>query len=110
MRTCGYAFEKQTGDEQAFVRRISGYDYPRFHAYIRYQTSDISYQKNEQVRSPKPEIRNLIINLHIDQKKPTYGSHTAHSGEYDGELVSAEIERIKHQALLPPTSPKNSFL
>lgn len=85
MRACGYAFEKQTGDEQAFVRRISGYDYPKFHAYLR----------TEQVTNSK----SLTIHLHIDQKKPSYGSQTAHSGEYDGELVSAEIERIKQLAL-----------
>ena len=37
----------------------------------------------------------MIFNLHLDQKKPTYEWHIAHSGEYDGELVEKEIERIK---------------
>lgn len=90
MRACGYAFEKQAGDEQAFVRRIAGYDYPKFHAYIRI----------EKITNNK----SLIVHLHIDQKKPSYGNHTAHSGDYDGELISAEIQRIKTLATPPPPS------
>lgn len=94
MRACGYAFEKQAGGEQAFVRRISGYDYPKFHAYLR--TEQMAHSKS------------LTITIHIDQKKPSYGSHTAHSGEYDSELVVAEIERIKKLASsISPSQPKN---
>ena len=36
-----------------------------------------------------------MFNLHLDQKKPTYEGHVAHSGEYDGELVEEEAERIR---------------
>ena len=77
MRSCGYAFDRQTGDEQSFMRRIAGYDYPRLHAYIHL------------------ESKTLVVNLHLDQKKPSYGTNHAHSGEYDREVVTAEAERIK---------------
>ncbi|MFH1392604.1 MAG: hypothetical protein ABIG90_02935 [bacterium] len=58
------------------VRSLSGLDYPRFHLHV----------KNN---------NNLIFNLHLDQKKPSYAGSSAHSGEYDGELVEKEAERIK---------------
>jgi len=60
-----------------FMRRLSGYDYPRFHIYVHEETDA------------------LVINLHLDQKKPSYGSAAAHSGEYEGETVAAEAQRIK---------------
>lgn len=93
MRSCGYAFERQAGDEQAFVRRITGHDYPKFHSYIH-------TEKNYQLKAINHK---LIINLHIDQKKPSYGNHTAHSGDYDGALISQELERIKNLASPPST-------
>ena len=60
----------------SFARRITGRDYPRFHVYARTEGST------------------LIINLHLDQKKPTYNGSRAHSGEYEGELIEAEANRI----------------
>ncbi len=59
------------------VRSIGRGDYPRFHIYI---TED---------------AENFIFNLHLDQKKPSYAGNHAHSGEYDGDLVSEEANRIK---------------
>ena len=67
--------------ESSFVRRLSAAGYPRFHVYL------------------KVSGGNLEINLHLDQKKPIYKGATAHSGEYDGELVENEAERIKQEAL-----------
>ena len=58
------------------VRPIAG-DYPRFHAYI------------------KEEKDKLIFNIHLDQKRPTYGRETAHSGDYESETVREETEYIK---------------
>ena len=75
-RKIGYIFQKQNGSEAAFIRPIQG-DFPRFHLYVR-------EDKNE-----------YLFNLHLDQKKPTYGEHTAHSGEYEGEVVENEAIRIK---------------
>ena len=37
----------------------------------------------------------LILNLHLDQKRPSYEGATAHSGEYEGKIIEDEIERIK---------------
>ena len=77
MRQCGYAFDREVGAEASCMRRITGYDYPRYHAYVKKEGAD------------------LIINLHIDQKKPSYrGNNHAHNGEYDGELVEREADRI----------------
>jgi hypothetical protein len=38
---------------------------------------------------------NYSFNLHLDQKQPSYSGSRAHSGEYDGELVESEMERLK---------------
>jgi len=71
-RSLGYVFIEQTGEEWNFAKKISGADYPRFHCYA------------------KKESGNLVINLHLDQKKPSYGGSSAHAGEYDGPLVEQE--------------------
>lgn len=83
LRSCGYAFQKNEGDEMGFVRRLTGMDYPRFHIYSHLENGC------------------LIINLHLDQKKPSYEGTSAHGGEYDGDLVKEEIERIKKISLRP---------
>ena len=75
MRKIGYHFQGKKGNELAFVRPVR--DYPRFHIYL------------------KKEGEDLIFNLHLDQKKPIYKSAIAHSGEYEGEIVEQEVERIK---------------
>lgn len=51
--------------------------YPRFHAYVEGDA-----------------LKELRVNLHLDQKQPTYGDQTAHSGEYDGPVVEGEMARI----------------
>ena len=61
----------------SFIKTLSRSGYPRFHLYIN-ETND-----------------KYILNLHLDQKRPSYGKETAHSGEYDGEIVEKEAERIK---------------
>jgi len=36
-----------------------------------------------------------VFNLHLDQKRPSYGGGThAHSGEYEGEIIRGEIQRL----------------
>ena len=79
MRSCGYYYQgadSKTG-QLSFIRSITGSDYPRFHAYV------------------KKENREVIINLHLDQKKPIYKGAPAHAGEYSGPVVEKEVERIK---------------
>ncbi|KPJ73088.1 hypothetical protein AMJ48_02490 [Parcubacteria bacterium DG_74_1] len=77
MRKINYYFFKK--DEQKgeleFARPAKGY--PRFHLFVK--TKDDS----------------LILNLHLDQKKPTYEGVPAHAGEYDSETVQKEAGRIK---------------
>jgi hypothetical protein len=38
--------------------------------------------------------RNYVFNLHLDQKKTSYEGSHAHSGQYDGEVVDREADRI----------------
>ena len=64
-------------EETNCVRPLDRSGYPRFHLYI------------------KIEGNNFVFNLHLDQKKPIYKGITAHSGEYDSEIVAKEAERIK---------------
>lgn len=61
--------------ELSFVRPPRGY--PRFHLYL------------------KVKNKSLIFNLHLDQKQPSYKDLPAHAGEYAGETISKEAERIK---------------
>ena len=78
-RVLGYKLLSSNNNEYNLVRSLAGNNYPRFHIYVR-------QERNE-----------LIFNLHLDQKKPSYEGTTAHSGEYDGELVEREAERIRKE-------------
>lgn len=72
LRKCGYA-----PFHDSYVKVLSRSGYPRFHIYT--DENDNQY----------------ILNLHLDQKRPSYGKETAHSGEYDGKIVEEEGERIE---------------
>ena len=76
LRRLGY-FGLLVGGETSYVRRLSRIQYyPRFHLYL-----------NE---TPKQ----ITFNLHLDQKHASYEGSSAHSGEYDGETVKEEADRI----------------
>lgn len=80
MRKCAYTPDKITKkSELVFFRSIgsSRSGYPRFHLYV------------------KSENKNSIFNLHLDQKRPIYKGVRAHGGEYEGEVVEKEVNRIK---------------
>lgn len=77
LRRAGYAPWTERGDEASFIRRVSGGLYPRYHLYVK-EAGDL-----------------LELNLHLDQKKPSYAGSHAHSGEYDGPLIEAEAQRIR---------------
>ncbi len=85
MRVIGYrpAFFQKEG-EFSIVRQIGRNDYPRFHLYIK---------ANSLAQGGLP---GYIFNLHLDQKKPSYEGVKGHSGDYDGDVVEAEAERIKN--------------
>lgn len=78
MRMIGYqpAYFQEKG-EFSIIRKISGGEYPRFHLYIKEENGGFSF------------------NLHLDQKKPSYEGSRGHSGEYEGEIIELEVERIK---------------
>lgn len=78
-RRIGYRPLGVDNEEYNIVRLIGQDYYPRFHIYIK-----------------KDEEGGFIFNLHLDQKKPSYRGSSAHSGEYEGELVEREAERIKN--------------
>ena len=65
MRRAGYVFQYQEGADSSFVRILARAGYPRFHIYCHLEGAD------------------MVMNLHLDQKKETYGDSTRHHGEYD---------------------------
>jgi hypothetical protein len=81
LRGLGYHFVSGQNKKYNFIKPMGGSAFPRFDIYI------------------KTENDNLIINLHLDQKAPIYRGTTAHSGEYEGELVEKEAKRIKNSLL-----------
>lgn len=77
-RALGYVIiDTKENGEYNLVRKLSGDNYPRFHAYVKQQGSD------------------YIFSLHLDQKQPSYEGSHAHNGEYFGPVVEAEADRIK---------------
>ena len=77
-REIGYLIIDNNGEQINMVRRLTGQNYPRFHAYVRQNGQDFNFS------------------LHLDQKKPSYEGSHAHSGEYFGPLVDEESERVKN--------------
>jgi len=78
LRQLGYSFlaDKRTGQE-SFIRTLGGNFYPRFHLYT------------------EEDGDKIILNLHLDQKRPSYAGTHAHNAEYEGEVVENEIIRMK---------------
>lgn len=77
LRRLGYSFQRNEGDEMSFVRPFSASGYPRFHMYVKISGSD------------------MIINIHYDAKKETYGEGTRHHGEYENEgVLKEEVRRL----------------
>jgi hypothetical protein len=79
LRRVGYVFQRNEGDEMSFVRPFSASGYPRFHMYVKVSGAD------------------MIINIHFDAKKETYGEGTRHHGEYENEgALAEEVRRLKN--------------
>lgn len=79
-RRCGYLEiqNQYKNNEISYVRSLNaGRNYPRFHIYL----------ENGQSQSQ--------LNIHLDAKEPSYQGTSAHSGEYEGELVEKETTRIQ---------------
>lgn len=80
IRRCGYAqFRDPRSGDESFTRRLGTGFYPRFHLYV---------EEHDDM---------LVLNLHLDQKQPSYGVGHMHSGEYDGPTVENEAARIVPQ-------------
>lgn len=80
-RSISYVIIDTRGNgEYNLVRKLDIDNYPRFHAYVSQQGDNYNFS------------------LHLDQKRPSYGSSGvhAHSGEYFGPVVDAEADRIKN--------------
>lgn len=78
LRRAGYVFQRNERNEMSFVRAFSASGYPRFHIYASLRGTD------------------LIINIHLDAKKETYGQDTRHHGEYENEgALADEVKRLR---------------
>jgi|GEM_PF-759883 hypothetical protein len=78
LRTLGWAqIYDRRGDKYSYVKRLTRDFYPRLHLYV------------------KEYPDNYVFDLHLDQKKASYEGHSAHSGEYEGEMVSNALKTIK---------------
>lgn len=78
LRRAGYAYiEDRRRGTSSFVRRLGAGFYPRLHMYTAREGDSVSF------------------NLHLDQKQASYKGSHMHNAEYGGEVVSAEMERIK---------------
>jgi hypothetical protein len=84
MKKAGYFCLGRGRDENdlSFVRSIHANNYPRFHVIIRTDKG-----------------KDIIFDIHLDQKKPIYKGTRAHSAEYDGPVIENEASRIKTIAL-----------
>lgn len=60
----------------SFIRRLGSGLYPRLHAYIDESEGEI------------------LFKIHLDEKKPSYQGVARHSGQYNGEILEQEKERI----------------
>ena len=79
MHQAGYAaFNDPNTGLTSYTKRLGRDYYPRFHLYFEID------KDNRQV-----------LNLHLDQKKPSYAGSSAHNAEYDGELVQREAALIQ---------------
>ncbi|HAL50206.1 MAG: hypothetical protein UU46_C0003G0026 [Candidatus Uhrbacteria bacterium GW2011_GWD1_41_16] len=77
LRRAGYSpFTDPGTKKESFTLKPTAGFYPRFHLYL----------GNEQGK--------VIFDLHLDQKKPGYGSNHMHNGEYDSPTVQKELMRI----------------
>lgn len=83
MRRSGYGLLGQDADtgEISFAKRAGGGDYPRLHAYV------------------KKEGKIITVNLHLDQKRPSYGGSHAHNAEYESPLLEQEALAIRKFAV-----------
>lgn len=81
-RKIGYNYlgEDKDKKEWSFVRVLGVGGYPRFHLFV---------QRDQ-------EKTQWTFKLHLDQKKPSYKGAPSHAGDYEGDVLEREAERIKN--------------
>jgi len=79
LRRAGYfPFRDPKTGSESFVCRLGPDFYPRFHLYL------------------KDREGMITLSLHLDQKQASYGgADHMHNGEYEGEHIEKELERIQ---------------
>jgi len=89
MRSIEYHFwgKDERSGELNFVHPLGGDAYPRFHIFLTIKNNS------------------LIFDLHLDQRRTSYQGSAPHGGEYEGELVKKEAERVKEILSSPPSLP-----
>lgn len=82
LKRAGYAFHHDDrSDKDSYARRLGSGFFPKLHMYV------------------SESAEQIALNLHLDQKQASYEGSNKHSGEYDGEVVEAEIARLKQFAI-----------
>lgn len=78
LRKNGYGFfTDPTQDKSSYFKSLGRNRYPRLHMYIK-ETDDA-----------------ITFDLHLDQKQASYKGARMHNAEHEGEVVEAEIARLK---------------
>lgn len=78
LEAAGYhEFSDPNTGKISYVYRLGTGFYPRFHAYIN-----------------QSDAGKVVIDLHLDQKQASYEGSRMHSGEYDGDTVEKEVDRL----------------
>jgi hypothetical protein len=90
LRRLGYAEQRTRRGQISYTKRAGGNRFPRYHAYV------------------EDRDGGMQVNLHVDQKEASYSGTSAHGGEYEGPLVSAEMERIKRFVMAQSQKPAES--
>lgn len=86
IRRAGYGEHYDARSQQiSYSRRLGTGVFPKYHVYLE--------EKNGGVE----------VSLHLDQKQASYGVGHMHSGDYEGENIERELERIR-QSFEKPAS------
>lgn len=81
LRKASYADHRDYhATQESWTKRLGPEFYPRYHAYV------------------EDDGNGFVVNLHLDQKKPSYEGTAAHGGEYDGATIEREAARLKEVA------------
>lgn len=84
IRRCGYGeYYDRRLRKTSYMKRARISDmFPRYHVYIEERGQEV------------------IFDLHLDQKRPSYEGSSMHSGEYEGGAVEREGKRIRECAIM----------